>query len=272
MKPLIKWIGGKQKLARRIAEHLPSEFTGYHEPFAGAAGLFCELFTAGDLDECGRLTLGDVNADLMSLYAQVQHPRGHEKLSAALWVYEQGYAKKDPEALYYEQRDFWNAGHRDPARFVFLKQTSFNGLWRLNRAGELNASWGKYKKPYFPPEDVIKEWHNALQTVELRPDSFDSLEVQEGDLVYVDPPYHGTFDGYTAGGFTHADHVRLLCKVWKWRQAGAFVMYSNSTAPAVLNLLDITWPEAVRHELLTTYVVNTKGSGRNKVPELLAVG
>ena len=273
MKPLVKWIGGKQKLAPEILEHFPEEFYGYHEPFAGAAAVFCELWNTYDLAGY-RLTLGDANPYLMALYEMIQNKRGCERFQAAMWVYRTQYEKssvEEREAMDYKARDQWNGSEkgRDPARFVFLKQTAFNGLWRVNKKGELNASWGKYETATLPDEDNVLEWHQALQHVELRPETYESLEPGEGEIVYVDPPYVGTFDGYTSKGFDHPAQTRLLARMHAWREAGATTVYSNTLD--VQPLLELTWPDATIHELETFYAVNTDGSGRKKVPELLAL-
>lgn len=277
MKPLVKWVGGKARLASSIAEHVPMAFTEYHEPFAGGAALFCELVNGEDLDACSRVSLGDTNPDLMALYRMVQDARGVEKFKAAMWVYREQYENADPsgrEKLYYESRDHWNGGGkgRDPARFVFLKQTAFNGLWRVNKKGELNASWGKYKTIGLPDDDNLDEWHQALQYVDLRTGPYHELVVDAGAVIYVDPPYYGTFDGYTPEGFTHADHVALLCQIWKWQNAGATVIYSNSMHEQLMPLVDLIWPDAQIQTLTTKYVVNTDGQGRTDVQEMLAVG
>jgi len=277
MRPLTKYVGGKTRLAPDIAEHVPLVVTEYHEPFAGGAALFCELVNAGDLDTCQRVSLGDINPHLMSLYQMVQDPRGVQRLKAALSVYREQYddgTQEDRAQMFLESRRLWNESEkgRDPARFVFLKQTTFNGLWRVNRQDKLNASWGKYKSIALPDNDNIDEWHQALQYVELRTGSYQELEVAPGACVYVDPPYYGAFAGYTAGGFDHADHVELLCQIWKWRNAGATVIYSNSCDPALGPLFQLIWPDAKIQTLTTKYVVNTDGAGRTDVNELLAVG
>jgi DNA adenine methylase len=261
-------------LAPVITEHVPVVMTEYHEPFAGGAAVFCELIANEDLNECARVSLGDINDGLMDLYFAVQDPKRMEELLANLLYFQRKYhhPQRDAERLYYEQRDLWNQGERTPARFVFLKQTAFNGLWRLNRKGELNSSWGKYAKATILDEGNIKAWHETLQYVELRYEPYTDLVVAPGAVVYVDPPYYGTFDGYSADGFTHADHVELLCQIWKWRNAGAFVIYSNSTADELGPLMSFLWPEAEVQTLATQHSISCDGAGRGAINELLATG
>ena len=48
-----------------------------------------------------------------------------------------------------------------------------------------------------------------------------------GDVVYLDPPYVGTFDGYTSDGFNNEQQDRLLTMASGWTAdgvAGAVLM------------------------------------------------
>ena len=40
MKPLFMWAGGKTKMLKKYEQHLPSDFTSYHEPFCGGGAMF----------------------------------------------------------------------------------------------------------------------------------------------------------------------------------------------------------------------------------------
>lgn len=272
IKPLVKWIGGKRKLAPLIAQRLPIRIEGtYYEPFAGGAALLCDLYNAGKIT--GPIVLADHNAELMDLYRQVRDdPRG---LVAELRGYDERYKSGDvkkTEALYYTERDKWNAGGRKPSRFVFLKQTAFNGLWRVNRKNELNAAWGKYKDPSLVDEENIEAWSFALRRAELRVG--DSLvwpqnqQPKSGDVVYLDPPYMETFTGYTDEGFSVDKHERLLRLASDWHKSGSVVAYSNSIASKthVQNL----WPAAKIEIVTTTYSVNRDSKNRSGQQELLA--
>jgi len=64
--PIIPWIGGKRRLAKRILPLFP-EHTCYVEPFAGGAALFF-------LKEPARVeVLNDFNSELVTLYRVVQN-------------------------------------------------------------------------------------------------------------------------------------------------------------------------------------------------------
>jgi DNA adenine methylase len=272
--PLVKYIGGKRKLAPQIVSRLPAVIEGtYFEPFAGAAAVFCELWNTGRIR--GKAVLADHNSDLMSLYSKIR--TGTEHLLNSLREYEEKYQRDNrsgAEALYYQEREEWNRGGKCAARFVFLKQTAFNGLWRVNQKGGMNAAWGKYETPLLVNEPNILAWYDALFDVRLF--DGDTLawnglpEPKAVDVVYLDPPYVGTFDRYTDGGFTTEQQERLLALCADWTRKGATVAYSNSAEaePLVRRI----WPEAKVEFLTTTYSVNRDGAGRSGKVELLAIG
>ena len=117
LQPLVKWIGGKRKLAPQIVERMPLVIEGtYFEPFAGAAAVFCSLWNAERIK--GSVVLADHNRDLIALYGQVRDEP--QTLLACLRAYDDEYRSGDAqqtEALYYRVRDEWNAGQKTPARF-----------------------------------------------------------------------------------------------------------------------------------------------------------
>lgn len=271
LEPLVKWIGGKRKLAPKIIEHVPQEFSSYCEPFCGAAAMFAALWNEGRLVG-KKVWLNDLNADVIAMLAQVRDdPEGLIEEMAAL---DEAYRAGEPEKLYYRIRDEWNLwpnGHT-PSRFIFLKQTSFNGLWRVNRNGQLNAAWGKYAAPKICNEEQIREWSKALADVTLT--SVDALTTWAGPqtpgaLIYVDPPYLGTFEGYTDEGFDNFKQVALFQKLAAFQKEGHHVVMSNSVAAE--GLVSVVWPGSTPIRLQTSYTVNRDGEGRAPVDELLVV-
>lgn len=274
MKPLIKYVGGKQKVADQIIAKMLADVDDgslgegdYVEPFCGSAALFGALWTAGALDACGRIILADTNPSVVKLYRDVKDEREAKRLKAALWVLQQEYDRNgdDPEfreRIYKEHRDKWNEGQRTSARFVFLKQAGFNGLWRENAEGHMNVSWGKRKSLSFPDDVTINKWHDALQSVELvEGDFIATLErvYPPAAHVYLDPPYFGTFNRYTADTFTFSQHTSLLCWAEMLRRQGASVFYSNKHSDHLQKLMDVVfdtdylrWPLELKRTVAQT--------------------
>jgi len=114
----------------------------------------------------------------------------------------------------------------------------FRGIFRLNKSGGFNVPYGNYVK--FPLEDTLNGIRDASVAfnhhgVEFSVASaFDVLEtVGEKDFVYCDPPYDGTFVGYSADGFGKEDTERLFTLA---RETSAHVILSNSSTDFVKGL------------------------------------
>jgi DNA adenine methylase len=272
LSPLVKWVGGKRKLAERIGKYLPAEIEGsYYEGFVGGAGLLCHLQTQGRVK--GPVVLADFNYDLINLYRTVKQALPAHLRSLSLYEKVYNSSPRKAEELFHRVRDEWNCGIRTPDRFVFLKKTCFNGLWRENRHGVFNVGWGKY--PTFSvPEEEHRQWHHFLNDHNALLVAGDTLKwdmplPKAGDVVYLDPPYVDTFSAYTAEGFSMADQSRLLTMACEWDAAGVCVAMSNSMM--AVPLVGKLWPAARVVELDVNYAVNCDGAGRAKQKEILVV-
>ena len=62
--PFIKWAGGKSRLIAQYADHFPTDFGAYYEPFLGGGAVFFHL--APD-----RAVLSDINPRLIEAYQAV---------------------------------------------------------------------------------------------------------------------------------------------------------------------------------------------------------
>lgn len=269
MKPLVKYVGGKTKLARELGLLIPPFSGTYYEPFCGGAALFAHLYGLGRIRHA---ILSDLNDELIQLYRDVK--QDPSVLIDELIALDQQYGLSDAvaaEAMFYTIRGDWNSGKRSSARYVFLKQTSFNGLWRVNLKGHINMPWGKYgHHGYGPPKildiDNINEWSEALKIADVRCQSALDVEANEGDVVYMDPPYLGTFDSYMAGGFSAKDLTSILVRAKELTSKGVFVLMSNSTHAKPL--VDAVWKNSSKRDVKTMYSVNSKGSGRANKTEV----
>jgi len=264
-RPICKWLGGKTALLPELLAACP-EFRAYHEPFAGGAALFWAL---EERRRPIKAYLSDSNVMLIRTYQRVQQDPG--SVVRELRFLAQLYETQDSEDLYYRVRDAWNEGIRSPARFLFLKATSFNGLWRVNQAGKHNAPWGHYEKPRICDPGAIYAASKALQCVVLQHQSWRRCHkaVWPGDLVYFDPPYVQTFDGYTEEGFPLEEHIDLLRRCRDFGEHGVHVIYSNAVSEELDRLIEEHWPEAKRNIVHCRRAVNRDGAGRQPVAEYL---
>lgn len=96
------------------------------------------------------------------------------------------------------------------SRIIYLNKTCYNGLYRVNNAGEFNSPFGKYKNPNIVNEPVIKEVSKYLNSgrIQISNGDYEVIlrDIPTNSFVYLDPPYHpisesSNFTGYVERGY-----------------------------------------------------------------------
>lgn len=272
--PIVKIPGGKRDLAPEIISLMPATMRSYMEPFFGGGAVFFELYRAGRLANMKDLSVNDIDTHLVEMYeAVVSDPDDlHDRLTK---MHEQYVL--DPERCYYHVRNLWNQRHWSPAKNIFLRMSSFNGLWRENKAGEMNASWGKRPKLSLPSLERLRAVSTALSNVYMSSGpyedavAFDEDFKRPGTVLYLDPPYLQGWVDYNKHGWSASQAVKLLKTAHEWSEAGAHVVVSHSDAPVFRDLLSKHWPGCHIHKTTRRNRVNRDGAGRGPVPELIVV-
>lgn len=231
MKPIVKWVGGKTKLLPELLRRMPVSGAYYYEPFAGGAALFFRLGHR-------YAVLNDANPELMDLYRVVAVD------PAGLVARMRKHAMNHSTRYYYRMRARWNErgktwGMADRAAlFLYLNKTCFNGLWRVNRAGEFNVPIGRYDNPRICVPEELYAAHAALSHAALLCGDYREAVAGAGlwDLVYLDPPYDSCFTSYTPGGFSEEDQRALAVTAKDLVDRGCFVMLSNTDTPLIRDL------------------------------------
>ena len=243
-RPLFKWSGSKRAIAAELAKRLPPTLATaqrrYVEPFAGSAALFFYLRARG-LDMPA--VLADSNADLVNVYAAIA--REPEAVAAWLEIFARGSSK----GKFYLVRQAWNRTRelwtdaRRAAGFIYLNRACFNGLWRVNAAGEFNVPYGQRASLAIPDREHVSAFARALAGVTLKAHGFVATlsACRPGDVVYCDPPYLPTsatssFVGYDVGGFSTDDHELLASMTRELVRRGVWIMISNSDTPLAREL------------------------------------
>jgi len=269
-RPFVKYVGGKGQIVEELLKHVPKTFKDYHEPMVGGGALYWALVRGGHLDDKS-VALADTNEDLIHTYQEVRD--NPERLIRALQLYADQYVRQGGE-LFYRIRDAWNAGIKNPARYIFLKQTAFNGLWRCNRKGQINMPWGQYPNPKILDTLNIRACSQALQRQGIWKAEFEasSQMMKKGDLVYFDPPYWGCFDAYNPEGFNQSQHLDLIRHCALLSASGVHVIYSNEDVPEVRGALKKFWKGCKMHPVQSRRYVNSNGEGREPVQDLIVLG
>lgn len=136
-KPLLRWAGGKTWLIKYLDEIINKRtFRNYHEPFFGGGAIFFALNPENNS------YLSDLNGELISTYQAIKdYPT---EIVNILKNFE------NSEEFYYKiRKEQFHTASEKAAQFIFLNQTSFNGLYRVNRNGEYNVPYGFRKKNFF---------------------------------------------------------------------------------------------------------------------------
>lgn len=270
MKPVIKWAGGKARLANEICERFGEPCQGiYFEPFLGSAAVYLHRKAAGKVRYA---VLSDINQKLIEAYRALRlDVRGVFSVLHQL-------PNKHWQESYYEIREAYNAGPwqgvKHAARFFWLNRAAFNGLYRENRKGAFNVPVGRYDRLLFPSEEHFYQVAAYLQDAELV--SCDFREVLAGagaqDQVYCDPPYvplseTASFTSYAAEPFGMAEQESLAGAARDAAMRGAKVLISNHDLPATRDLygkmgFDCSFSRAVLRSI-------SRGGNRH-VQELIA--
>lgn len=272
-KPLLKWAGGKSKLARDICDAFREPCGGtYFEPFVGSAAVFLDRRAR---NRVGRAVLSDVNAKLVETHRAVRDDvdgviRALERIGTDHW-----------RERYYEVREAYNTGPWDgpehAARFIWLNRAGFNGLYRENRHGAFNVPIGSYARLALPEPAQFWEVSRLLQGVELLSGGFAAVldRVKPGDQVYCDPPYvplsaTANFTAYSKDPFGPTEQLALAREAERIAALGATVVLSNHDTPYVRE--ELYREKAGFHiaHLEVSRAISRDGATRGRVGEVLA--
>ncbi len=233
-KPILKWAGGKTQMLGELMPRVPKTYGRYIEPFFGGGALFFSLKPENAI-------IADSNPELINMYIQVAHHV--DDVIECLQKYE------NTSEMFYEVRSLdWQTLPKAEAaaRTIYLNKTCFNGLYRVNRSGQFNTPFGKYKNPKICDIDALRLASEALRKANiLCGDYILVLEhyAQPGDFVFLDPPYlpiseNSDFKRYTKEQFYEDDHVELAKMIGTLHERGCYVILTNSNHSLVHQLYE----------------------------------
>ena len=138
--PVLKWVGGKRQLLETFLPLLPARITSYCEPFVGGGALLFHL-------QPETAYVNDINENLILVYTVIRD--NVEELIQELKKY------RNEKDFFYSVRN-WDRDREKydslseverAARILYLNKTCYNGLYRVNSAGEFNSPFGSYRNP-----------------------------------------------------------------------------------------------------------------------------
>ncbi len=236
--PILKWAGGKKQLFSQIEALIPKKYTSYYEPFLGGGAVLFSL-------QPKTAYINDYNEELINVYDCVKN--NLEELISLLQTHENTseYFYKIRE-LDRDSKSFSKLSNVEKAsRFIYLNKTCYNGLFRVNRAGEFNTPFGHYKTPNIVNEPALRAVSLYLNENNIIYTSQDFekflANVEKGAFVYLDPPYDpvslsSNFTGYTSLGFDRGEQIRLKNVCDELNQKGIKFLLSNSATDFIQKL------------------------------------
>lgn len=265
--PVVKWVGGKRQLLDDLTPLFPKRITSYCEPFLGGGAVLFKL-------QPDIAYVNDINSELIQMYEVIRD--NVDELIALLGEH------PNEEEHFYRVRD-WDRDKKQyeqltevqkAARVIYLNKTCYNGLFRVNNAGEFNTPFGHYKNPNIVNEPVLRAVSSYFGRAQVTFSSVDYArvlaDVEKETFVYLDPPYDpvsGTanFTSYAKGGFDRQEQIRLRQCCDELNRHGIKFMLSNSATDFIIDqyvAYNITIVKAKR-------AINSDGTKRGQVDEVV---
>lgn len=267
--PALKWVGGKRQLLKDIKPLIPEEMTTYYEPFFGGGAVLFEM-------QPKKAVINDANQELMNVYREIRDNcdvlveilKEHNEKNSSEYYYKVRSYDRD-EQIYEKMTPTERA-----ARILYLNKTCFNGLFRVNQAGQYNAPYGKYKNPNIVNEETLYAISNYFQKAKIEMKSGDYKDalkgVRKGAFVYLDPPYHpisssSNFTGYTYNGFGMIQQNELKAQCDKLDKKGVKFLLSNSYCEFITDL----YQDYNIKQVSAKRAINSNPDKRGEVGEVL---
>jgi DNA adenine methylase len=258
--PFLRWAGGKKWLVKEVNQIIGrTDFNRYHEPFLGGGAMY---FAVGSKRPS---YLSDINLDLINTYIAVRDD--------PLRVISEMRNFENNSVFYYRVRDQEpRCMFQKAAQFIYLNQTSFNGLYRVNLKGRYNVPYGSRSKPFLD-ENAILACSRQLEHATIRVQDFEQAieSVLEDDLVFLDPPYtvahnKNGFIKYNEALFRFEDQKRLATAIKEISKRGARFIMTNANHVSI----DAVFEGCGRRmELTRASLIGGRSAVRGHTTELL---
>ncbi len=185
----VQYQGSKRNLAKQILQFFPKKITRLVEPFVGSAAISAAT-SANQIAHS--FWLNDLNKPLIELLKlAIENSSEITDFYLKLWNEQHD----DSVAHYFEVRSRFNETN-DPKLFLYLLARCVKGSVRYNSEGFFNQSPDKRRKGTRP--EIMRKNIVGVSNLLKGKCKFTSLDyrevleqIQEGDFIYMDPPYQG---------------------------------------------------------------------------------
>jgi len=225
----IQYQGSKRSLASVILRYFPNKFPRLVEPFSGSAAISIACAARG---KANSYWINDLNKPLAELLGLIiNHPVEIANYYETIWNQQHD----DPIEHYYRVREDFNRTG-DPRLFLYLLARCAKGSVRYNTEGLFNQSPDKRRHGTRP--ETMRDNIFGVSTLLKGKSVISSLDykdvlsnVNEDDVVYMDPPYQGVCgdrDSRYFSGISYEEFLAALSEL-NVRQIRYAVSYDGRT-------------------------------------------
>ena len=283
---LLVWTGGKSRLIKDIDKRIPKDinkkYDTYVEPFVGGGSVLLHILNNYNFK---KVYINDKNKELINLYlAFKEKPKEIfdkiEKLD--LKYISLDFDKK--KEMFYFIRESYNRIKLEDGKInlekanllMFLMRLCFNGVFRVNKKGEMNTSIGSFLRGSHRriSVDEIFSISELLKKVNFSSVDFGKLEhlINEKTFFYLDPPYlpeqkNQETIRYTPVEFNEEEQIRLKKFIDKINSKGGKFILSNSDTED--NFFYDLYKEYVIEKVKIKRVISANNDFRKEINELM---
>lgn len=231
--PILKWVGGKRRMAAHIARHFDADVHDrIVEPFFGAGAV---TFHIAAQHPDVHVVSNDALEPLMGIYrAVVDDVEGFlDQVGRYADAYLALPDKPARKRFYYDLRQQYMERQIDgPAPLFFMLWTAYSGMYRTGKTypGRFNTpfGFGREKRDWYQP-DRVRAAAALMADWTITADDFaDTLgHVDDRTFVFLDPPYRDSHTNYTDAAFDLAAQERVCEYANAAAATGATVVYTN---------------------------------------------
>ncbi len=257
---LFRWAGAKRHLLERVGPVIEA-----HRLKTGGR-LISLFFGSGAIERAvgGCAIAADASPELLRLYHDLQY---HDPEEVHFELTRLDSETPRTSEAYRELGRVKSLPHlRGSARFLWLSAMAFNGVWRVNSAGEMNMGVDRARlarADVLPPLEAFRSFARQIRDIEFVSGWEKAYRLARPfDVLFADPPY-GEFDGYAAAGFGSKDHRLLASALREASDRGIGVIAFNAPEAGPI----YHWAKC--EEVTRSGCVSSKATDRDPVSELV---
>ena len=237
-RPLLKWVGSKQRFAHTIISHFPEQMGTYYEPFIGSGAVLGTLAP-------GTAIGSDSFEPLMEIWQTLRSdPKTLKHWYKRRWDAMASGSKVDE---YEKTKASYNASPNG-ADLLFLSRSCYGGIVRFRKSdGYMSTPCGVHN-PISPNSFAtrVDEWHERTSGV-----AFHTMDYERtmdmavvGDMIYCDPPY--SYSQSILYGSQSFSLSRLFRVIERCKARGVYVALSiDGTKKSGQFICDVPIPDGL---------------------------